>query len=138
MTTTWCWIGAVTTFCKVFQHFCLKLVYFPAIFLKPIYHFPAQKHKKHIKFQHTSSSILLPMPTPKISISGILTIINIGLLNRSHRREKIDHRSIYYTITKYYICNICKKQPLLYDFTKLSIKMLQILFCYKLCYEIIF
>ena len=56
--------GCYNFLLKFSQHFCLKLVYFPAIFLIYIYiyiyHFPAQKHSKHIKFQQTSASILLP------------------------------------------------------------------------------
>ena len=63
---------------KFFQHFSLKLIYFPAIFLKYMYHFPAQKHRKDIKFQHTRASILLPIPRPNIYISAIPTIVDIG------------------------------------------------------------
>ena len=40
----------------------LKINIFPSNFSKIyIYHFPAEKHRKHIKFQYKSASILLPM-----------------------------------------------------------------------------
>ena len=63
---------------KVFPALSLKVVYFPAIFLRYLYYFQEQKHRKHIKFQHTSASILSPIPTSKISTSDKLTIVSIG------------------------------------------------------------
>ena len=56
------------------------------------------------------------MPTSKISISGIPTIVNIGVMEG---KKKLNNQQ---TNTKYYVHNIYKKQPPLQDFAKFSIE----------------
>ena len=60
---------------KVFPAFFFKSSIFPSNFSKIYIFFPAQKYRKRIKFQHTSTSILSPMKRLKYKFQLYLPLL---------------------------------------------------------------